>query len=78
MTTTANPRAASMEKIANELGIACWTLRRWVRADRPASESPAPKQPDLQERVRRLEAENKQLRMERDILKKAAAYFARG
>lgn len=72
----ASQRNASMEKIANELGIACWTLRRWVRADRPASEAPAPKQPDLQERVRRLEAENKQLRMERDILKEATAFFA--
>jgi len=70
----------SVEKVANELGIACWTLRRWMKLDLPvpasASEARAPKETDLQQRIRQLEAENKQLRMERDILKKATAFFA--
>lgn len=70
----------SVEKVANELGIACWTLRRWMKFDSPVpaptSEAQAPKETDLQQRIRQLEAENKQLRMERDILKKATAFFA--
>lgn len=66
----------SCEKVANELGIACWTLRRWMKE---ADTSPARRQQegDLQRRVRELEAENRTLRMERDILKKATAFFAR-
>ena len=33
--------------------------------------------PPLEEEIRRLQAENKRLQMERDILKKATAFFAR-
>jgi transposase-like protein len=33
--------------------------------------------PALEEELRRLRAENKRLQMERDILKKATAFFAR-
>ena len=66
----------SVEKVANELGIACWTLRRWQKQ---ARKSPVEQRQsvDLQQRVRELEAENRQLRMERDILKKATAFFAK-
>ena len=67
----------SVEQVAGELGIACWTLRRWMKQahdDRaPATEGQA----DLRRRLRLLEEENRQLRMERDILKKATAYFAK-
>ncbi|MGH7244805.1 MAG: transposase [Phycisphaerales bacterium] len=69
----------SVEKVANELGIACWTLRRWMKIDLPAAIAPAISPApacDLQQRIHQLEAENKQLRMERDILKKATAFFA--
>ncbi|MBX3389288.1 MAG: transposase [Phycisphaeraceae bacterium] len=70
----------SVEKVANELGITGWTLRRWMKLDlpvpAPTSQSQVPKETDLQQRIRQLEAENKQLRMERDILKKATAFFA--
>lgn len=66
----------SCEKVANELGIACWTLRRWMRQ---ADTSPVGRQheSDLSRRVRELEAENRALRTERDILKKATVFFAR-
>jgi transposase len=74
----------SVEKVAGELGIACWTLRRWMRQG-PAADGVSPQtakstpdaEADLRRRVRKLEEENRQLRMERDILKKATAFFAR-
>lgn len=77
---------ATVEDVAHELGIAAWTLRRWMKAQigtsrkgglRPPRPDPAPPtQPDLHARVRELEAENARLRMERDILKKATVFFA--
>jgi len=64
---------------AKILGVPTQTLGNWVRlsgkgqlkgaADKPVS----PQQMELA----RLRAENSRLRMERDILKKATAYFAR-
>lgn len=71
----------SVEKVAGELGIACWTLRRWMRertvADGVSPSTPPGTDADLRRRVRLLEEENRQLRMERDILKKATAFFAK-
>jgi len=66
----------SCERVAGELGIACWTLRRWMKQD---AKSPAQRREDadLQQRLRELEAENKRLRAERDILKKATVFFAK-
>jgi transposase len=77
---------AVVEDVAHELGIAAWTLRRWMTAQigtsrkggpRPPQLDAAPRhEPDLRARVRELEAENARLRMERDILKKATVFFA--
>lgn len=75
----------SVEKIAGEIGIACWTLRRWMAADavHARSSSPAARGSDASapidphQRIRQLEAEVRQLRLERDILKKATAFFAK-
>lgn len=87
----ASAPGAVVERVAHELGIATWTLRRWMKertgssskrapASSPSSSSPA-QQPasgdaDLHAQVKRLEAEVRRLRMERDILKKATAFFA--
>ena len=64
---------------ARNVGITTNMLRRWKRelADRDNGAFPgkgrlAPEQEELY----RLRAENKRLRMEREILKKAAAFFA--
>ena len=67
---------ASLPKLAVELGTSVWTLRQWVKA---AAQSPASRGPqtDPAQRIRALEAEVRQLRMERDILKKATAFFAK-
>jgi transposase len=66
------------KQLAAELGCAEQTLRNWQRQD----EADRGERDDLlssQERqqLRELERENKVLRQEREILKRAAAFFAR-
>jgi transposase len=74
----------SVEKVATELGLHETVLRRWVKqfsvqargpARRPITQAPAPSPSDLVSEVARLRRENERLRMERDILKKAALIF---
>jgi transposase len=66
--------------VAERLGVTRHTLYRWVRAARPARMA-RPRQAtdlhDAQEEIKRLERELRRTREERDILKKAAAYFAK-
>ena len=63
-----------LAKIARELGVNDNTLRMWVRDADPA---PPPANEDERSELTRLRKEVRQLRMERDILKKAAAFFAK-
>lgn len=63
-------------EIADDLGIGLSTLTRWVRQDRDADE-PLEDEPDLRAELKRLRRENAVLKQERDILKKAAAFFAK-
>jgi transposase len=66
---------APLASIAQQLGIGKGTLCRWVDAARP---QPAERlSEDERSELARLRRENLQLRMERDILKKATAFFAR-
>jgi transposase len=74
----------SIEKVATELGLHETVLRRWVKqfsaqatgtARRLITQAPAPSPSDLVSEVIRLRRENERLRMERDILKKAALIF---
>lgn len=68
---------------AARLGIPYFTLTDWVRkAGGKRAATAAPKGPpktlaDAEARVRQLEAEVRRLTLEKEILKKAAAYFAR-
>jgi len=64
-------------EVATRLGISLDSLYAWVREQRKA---PAARQADTALAVenRRLQAELKRVTEERDILKKAAAYFAKG
>ena len=65
----------SLSAIARELGVATATLHAWVEAARPAPREPLSE--DERSELLRLRRETRQLRMERDILKKATAFFAR-
>jgi transposase len=63
-------------QVARDLGIDPDTLKRWLRetyAPAAASNEPAITPAELA----RLRRENEQLRMERDILKKAIGIFSR-
>lgn len=65
---------------ARSLGINANMLGRWVRQAREGSDTAFPGKGNLspeQEEIRRLREENKRLRMEKDILKKATAFFAK-
>lgn len=64
-------------KVARDLGINAGTLGNWVTKYR--EEHPASQELSLPERarLRELEKENRELRLEAAFLKKAAAYFAR-
>lgn len=64
----------SIADAARRLGVDAKTLRKWVRKYRPATAAAAP--PSVESELRRLREENRQLKMERDILKKAAIYLA--
>jgi transposase len=64
---------------ARNLGINVNMLRRWKREVAYSENGAFPGKGRLspeQEELHRLRAENKRLRMEREILKKAAAFFA--
>lgn len=66
---------APIASIAQQLGIGKSVLRRWVEATRPPAAEPLNE--EERSELARLRRENLQLRMERDILKKATAFFAR-
>lgn len=62
---------------ARELGIGESTLGVWVSAARrDRSGNNQPMTPAEREEVRRLRAENRELQMRVELLKKAAAFFA--
>jgi len=68
----------SQARVARDLGMSVWTLGEWVRKHKERSgEYRPPKVETLEEENRRLRRENDRLKMEREILKKAAAYFAK-
>ncbi|MFZ4431252.1 MAG: transposase [Phycisphaerales bacterium] len=68
----------TISSVSKALGVNYHTLRGWVDAARAVSPgvSSNPALSD-QQRIRELEKENARLRTERDILKKATAYFAK-
>jgi transposase len=62
-------------EIAAHLGVTAKSLHEWINALRP--DPPKRLTGDERSELQALRRENTQLRMERDILKKATAFFAR-
>jgi len=67
----------SIPKMAEELGIASESLRRWIRQHEVDAGEREGLTTDEREELSRLRRENKTLRQEREFLKKAAVFFAR-
>ena len=69
----------SVSQIAADLGICASLLRRWIRqADVDAGNGrPEELTSEEKQEMSRLRREVRELRMEREILKKAAAFFAK-
>ena len=69
----------SQREVAEDLGVGLSTLVRWLGRSRDsAAEAPGGSTaPDAVAELKRLRRENEILRQERDILKRATAFFAR-
>ncbi len=70
----------ALAEVARGLDLSESLLRSWKQALAATGAQASPgcgNPPALEEELRRLRAENKRLQMERDILKKATAFFAR-
>lgn len=64
-------------QIARELGVAPQSLRNWIKQDEIDRGEAEGLSTTEREELRELRRENRKLKMERDILKKAAAWFAK-
>ena len=73
-------RRIGFAQAAHDLGVSEANLRNWDKAIASLGQqafAPASQRTDVEAELRRLREENRVLRLEREILKKAAAYFAR-
>ena len=69
-------RGHRVQEVASRLGITTYSLYSWVRKfEKPVG--PAKPEVEQNAEIRRLKSELKRVTEERDILKKAAAYFAK-
>lgn len=70
----------SLQETASNLGVSTNSLREWVRRAENGNNSKVTSRSSLtsdeHEELKRLQRENRILREEREILKKAAAFFA--
>ncbi len=66
----------TIRQIAGDLDLGLSTLNRWKREQRDAEPVTAPN-PDMAKELARLRKENEILRQERDLLKKATAFFVK-
>ena len=68
----------SQREVAEEFGISTDSVRRWVQqAERDQGSRQDGLRTSEREELSRLRRENRQLKMDREILSKAAAWFAR-
>ena len=66
-----------ISEAARNLGIHDGVLRRWIIQRSPEVSHISLSTSKLQAEIKQLKRENERLRMEREILKKAAAFFAK-
>jgi len=65
-------------QVSEKLGVHGWSIRQWVRKFRDSGQLPPKDQPPAAaEELKAARKELLRLRMENEILKKAAAYFAK-
>ncbi len=64
----------SISEAADNLGISPSCLRGWLKQSDAVS---SPDEIDIQAELKRLREENARLKIEREILKKAATFFAK-
>ncbi len=70
----------SASEVSRNLGIGNGTVQRWVReynAQQTEAFTGNGRMSPEQEKIKKLEAEVKRLKMEREILKKATAFFVK-
>ena len=67
-----------LKDLAGELGVSVTTLRNWMRLAPTGPQTSQGRVLSLEEQVRQLKRETERLREEREILKKATAFFAKG
>jgi transposase len=76
----ATQSGSSRAQVAQELGLNATMLGRWIREAREGKWEMAPGKPlktEQQQEIERLRRELAKAKTERDILKKAVAYFAK-
>ena len=70
----------SMAEVSRDLGINYKTLGNWVRTEQARQvrdQAPGALSESERAELKRVKKENAELRIEREILRKAAAYFAK-
>ncbi len=72
-----NEQGYSPSQAAKQLGVDPASLRAWVKKYSAEQGMSPTGEGAVQAELRRLRKENAELRMEREILKKAAAFFAK-
>lgn len=65
----------SIAEVAKELGVSNESLRSWIRKGSGGKSVASEISKD--EQIRQLQKENRRLKMEQEILKKATAFFAK-
>lgn len=71
-------RGYPVSEVAQRVGVSAHSLYKWVKAVKPArSDADAAELGEAKSEILRLRAQLRRLEEERDILKKAARYFAR-
>jgi transposase len=66
-----------LSEASRNLGVNISVLRRWRKAVNPSEKAKsAPMKEDINAELARLRKENQRLKLEREILKKAAVFFA--